>query len=174
MFFKKKEEKTDASILSELHTGFGKLVAHTDYVEIVPAYLTVLGKPSRRIFYANISAISFEKPSLTNLGYFQFIVPGENSISINKLSLVADKNFRKAVESDPNVLLTKYTSNKKFIKECQNFVDLLNSKIGIKSSPVLQPVSDNLDQIKKLKDLLDCGAITQPEFDEKKKQLLGI
>lgn len=27
--------------------------------------------------------------------------------------------------------------------------------------------------IKKYKELLDCGAITQGEFDEKKKQLLG-
>lgn len=31
-----------------------------------------------------------------------------------------------------------------------------------------------LDQIEKLKDLLDQGAITQEEFDTKKKQILGI
>lgn len=32
----------------------------------------------------------------------------------------------------------------------------------------------NADEIKKFKDLLDNGIITQEEFDEKKKQLLGI
>lgn len=32
----------------------------------------------------------------------------------------------------------------------------------------------NADEIKKYKDLLDSGAITQEEFDEKKKQLLGL
>ena len=31
-----------------------------------------------------------------------------------------------------------------------------------------------LDEIKKLKELLDMGAITQEEFDTKKKQLLGL
>ena len=30
------------------------------------------------------------------------------------------------------------------------------------------------DELKKFKDLLDSGAITQEEFDEKKKQLLGL
>ena len=30
------------------------------------------------------------------------------------------------------------------------------------------------DEIKKFKDLLDMGAITQEEFDAKKKQLLGL
>lgn len=33
---------------------------------------------------------------------------------------------------------------------------------------------DTADEIKKFKELLDCGAITQEEFDAKKKQLLGL
>ncbi len=32
----------------------------------------------------------------------------------------------------------------------------------------------NYDEVKKLKELLDIGAITQEEFDAKKKQLLGL
>jgi hypothetical protein len=37
-----------------------------------------------------------------------------------------------------------------------------------------QPVvADKFDQLKKLKDLLDSGAITQPEYDEQKKKLLA-
>ncbi len=35
-------------------------------------------------------------------------------------------------------------------------------------------ISSNMDAIKKLKDLLDMGAITQEEFDAKKKELLGL
>lgn len=34
--------------------------------------------------------------------------------------------------------------------------------------------SDEVEQIKKFKELLDSGVITQEEFDEKKKQLLGL
>lgn len=36
------------------------------------------------------------------------------------------------------------------------------------------PAADPLDEIKKLKGLLDIGAITQEEFDAKKKQLLNL
>ena len=32
----------------------------------------------------------------------------------------------------------------------------------------------NADELKKFKDLLDSGAITQAEFEEKKKQLLNL
>lgn len=37
-----------------------------------------------------------------------------------------------------------------------------------------KPVSDPFDEIKKFKDLLDHGIVTQEEFDKKKKQLLGL
>ena len=41
--------------------------------------------------------------------------------------------------------------------------------------PSIQPVGGSVaDEIKKFKELLDIGAITQEEFDAKKKQLLGL
>lgn len=39
---------------------------------------------------------------------------------------------------------------------------------------VQQPQTDVADQLKKFKDLLDAGVLTQEEFDAKKKQLLGL
>lgn len=42
------------------------------------------------------------------------------------------------------------------------------------STPQSSPATDPLDEIKKLKGLLDMGAITQEEFDAKKKQLLNL
>ncbi len=38
----------------------------------------------------------------------------------------------------------------------------------------IEAKSDEADQLKKYKDLLDSGIITQEEFDAKKKQLLGL
>jgi len=38
---------------------------------------------------------------------------------------------------------------------------------------IVQQSSDNLDKIKKLKELLDSGAITQSEYDAQKKKLLA-
>lgn len=46
--------------------------------------------------------------------------------------------------------------------------------VGESSSPTISQVSSNADELKKYKDLLDGGAITQEEFDAKKKQLLGL
>lgn len=44
-----------------------------------------------------------------------------------------------------------------------------------KAAPINAPTpASSADEIKKFKDLLDSGAITQEEFDAKKKQLLGL
>ena len=41
------------------------------------------------------------------------------------------------------------------------------------SSPVTQQISQ-ADEIKKFKELLDQGVLTQDEFDKKKKEILGL
>ena len=43
-----------------------------------------------------------------------------------------------------------------------------------KTETVVKQETSNADEIKKYKDLLDSGVITQEEFDAKKKQLLGL
>lgn len=56
-------------------------------------------------------------------------------------------------------------------------VDLINSfpqKALDNSNNQSSPDTDPLDEIKKLKELLDIGAITPEEFDAKKKQLLNL
>ncbi len=42
------------------------------------------------------------------------------------------------------------------------------------AAPTVVQQSDSADQLKKYKDLLDSGVITQEEFDAKKAQLLGL
>jgi len=39
---------------------------------------------------------------------------------------------------------------------------------------IVSEKSDSVDEIKKYKELLDSGIITQEEFDAKKKELLGL
>lgn len=41
-------------------------------------------------------------------------------------------------------------------------------------APPRSPPVGAADEIGKFKELLDCGVITQEEFDQKKKQLLGL
>lgn len=42
------------------------------------------------------------------------------------------------------------------------------------NTSIPQPVSDATDEIKKYKELYDSGAITEEEYNAKKKQLLGL
>ena len=50
------------------------------------------------------------------------------------------------------------------------------SKAPAQAQPTIikEASQSNLDELKKLKDLLDAGIISQEEFDAKKKQLLGL
>ena len=50
----------------------------------------------------------------------------------------------------------------------------LNQQQSFQNKPVEQAPVSAADEIKKFKELLDIGAITQEEFDAKKKQLLGL
>lgn len=44
----------------------------------------------------------------------------------------------------------------------------------VESTVQPQPYNDQLDALKKMKELVDAGVLTQEEFDTKKKQLLGL
>jgi hypothetical protein len=55
------------------------------------------------------------------------------------------------------------------IQACE-VVPCTNQSAG---ATVIQQSDDNLDKLKKLKSLLDNGAITQGEYDAQKKKLLG-
>ena len=64
-------------------------------------------------------------------------------------------------------------------KKCQELMDLLRNekilkRISASEAPASQPQFSVADELKKFKELLDMGAITQEEYDLKKKQLLNL
>lgn len=69
------------------------------------------------------------------------------------------------------------------VQNADEFVAAANKAVGenkkvngtapVAPAPVVQAPS-NADELKKYKDLLDSGVITQEEFDAKKKQILGL
>lgn len=65
--------------------------------------------------------------------------------------------------------IATFDSNQTLCKYIYMKINQLEKNNSKKSSQV-----DNLEQIKKLKELLDMCAITQEEFDMKKKELLGL
>lgn len=89
----------------------------------------------------------------------------------------------RAVEvSEKNELVLQTQDEKTVLHRIDNaselrsiLVDLLEKEKN-QSSKLLSTydVADSVEELKKLKELLDCGAITQEEFDAKKKQLLTL
>lgn len=82
-------------------------------------------------------------------------------------------------------IITFYSSgNKVNIKwvnddELDDFIEYVNSRMQGKGSITdtkdeISSISQNLNEIKQLKELLDMEAITQEEFDFKKKELLNL
>ena len=55
-------------------------------------------------------------------------------------------------------------------------VEFIKGKIRESRNPTQTVINANspADELKKFKDLLDNGVISQEEFDQKKKQLLGL
>ena len=73
------------------------------------------------------------------------------------------------------------SSGKIDFKEIENYIDvhkeitnLLAAKEDTTVVSTIQTANDDIEDLKKLKDLLDSNIITQEEFDAKKKQLLGL
>ena len=78
------------------------------------------------------------------------------STSSGKISFLAIKNANEIYDVINNLL-----------------VDRQKEKTQNTGTTIVQN-SDEADKLKKYKDLLDSGVITQEEFDAKKKQLLGL
>lgn len=94
------------------------------------------------------------------------------SLPTNGAAMLSDKNRINFCSG-----AFSYASANEFVKNV--YIDIKAAFAEYKKSPT--PVASSsasktssLDEIKKLKELLDIGAITQEEFDTKKKQLLGL
>ena len=149
----------------ELIDQWGQLYVYEDRIVIerkgVSAFLTQGLKGGKTIPIASLTNIQF-KPTggLTN-GYIQFSVLGE----------VGSKGGALAAGYDENTVFFK----KKNAEVAENIRAFLEEKIINKSNtPTTIQALSPAEELKKFKDLLDQGIITQEEFDAKKKQLLGL
>ena len=47
-------------------------------------------------------------------------------------------------------------------------------RVVVEHAGAVAQSDDSIEKVKKLKELLDMGALTQEEFDAKKRELLGL
>lgn len=142
----------------------GTLNVYEDKVVIVRkgviSFMTHGLKGDKTIFYSNITSVQFKKGGLQN-GYIQFSVKGGKESTGGLI----------AAEFDENSLLIHRSMNDK----AEQIVEFINKKLSeVNSGGTVVQALSSADELKKFKDLLDSGIITQEEFDAKKKQLLGL
>lgn len=119
----------------------------------------------KTIYFTDLTAIQY-KPAGVLSGHLQFTLLGGNESRGGVLNAASDENtitFVSEKNSDAEKI-HEYLNNK-----------LREIKVA-KNTPIIQaaPAASAADELKKFKELLDMGVITQEEFDAKKKQLLGL
>lgn len=105
----------------------------------------------------NIAGVHYKKSGFS-AGYIQFIIIGSQETKGKLHDNLKDENTVGFVGKKYN----------EYALEIKQYIE----NFQMPSSNIKE--DDNLDQIAKLKNLLDSGAITKEEFDAKKKQLLNL
>ena len=126
------------------------------------------GKGIRTIPLHSIQAVeykeAYKKRISVIMGVLELIMPGgDNGIAMNAAQARMSNNNR-------FMFLVEYNAAARKMKEyIEDYI--LNARTN--SATVVQQTSA-ADELKKFKELLDMGIITQEEFNAKKKQLLGL
>lgn len=118
----------------------------------------------KTIYYKDCVGVQYKKSGAT-IGYLQLETAsgmmnngGSNFMGENSFTFDTTKISNEKMEEVANYVRTK-------VEEVKSH--------GDNPTTVIQAVSA-ADELKKMKDLLDLGIITQEEFEAKKKQLLGL
>lgn len=118
----------------------------------------------KRIPYRNITAVQFKKATIWVNGYIQFSLLGGGE----------KKGGVFAATQDENTIMF----STKFEDEAEELRQLIEAKIEAANAPMQTPAqspsTSPLEQIKQLKELLDIGAISEEEFNQKKQELLNL
>ena len=97
-------------------------------------------------------------------------------LPLHMVSAYSTRKFLSTVAVSTASGITKFPLIKNYIEIGEVLAKKINERQANTQTVVTPTVStsNNMDDILKLKSLLDSGIITQEEFDAKKKQLLGL
>lgn len=117
----------------------------------------------KTIYYVDCVGVQFRRSGVM-IGYLQLetasaMMNNKGDNFFNENSFTFDTS---TVSNEQMEEVAEYVKRK--IQECKT----------AKTAPVTVAATSAADELKKFKELLDMGVITQEEFDAKKKQLLGL
>ncbi|MGW8114034.1 SHOCT domain-containing protein [Caproicibacterium sp. NSD3] len=125
----------------------------------------LIGGGTFQMPYQNITSVQTDYHMLS--GYFEVSTGGTQGTKKNYWG-----NGQDSPQQSPNCVTI---TGKPLLLKFQAACDFINKKISEANGKATgSTLSSAADEIKKFKELLDSGAITQEEFDAKKKQLLGL
>lgn len=137
------------------------LYLYENYLVIQPSGL-FRGDPAKTIPIESIITVNITNP-IMKTPYLQVVTP---DLQVTK------KDETKGAKANV-VLLMPGSENMQKAQELQNYVAKYKS-ISRQQAVYVSPVQGyNLDDLEKLADLKEKGIITEAEFEEKKKQILG-
>lgn len=122
----------------------------------------------KTVMINQISGVQIKKVGLAR-GYIQFIMAGTKEA---KSGIIGGKIDENIVYSDSFFKNKNNQINSNF-EEIKKYIEEFNSNQN-GNTTIIQNVKSPVEQVKELKELLDMGAISQEEFDKKKKELLNL
>jgi len=117
-------------------------------------------KGDKTIYINQISAIQVKPGTLLINGYIQITVPG---------GLESKKGILDATQDENTVIFTK--KDNELVYQIKAKIEELMSQ---QHATYTANQISSADEIRKYKELFDDGIITKEEFEQKKKQLLGL
>ena len=161
-------ESGDKLIYSNLDGAQRILNVYEDRVVLIQkknvrAFLTQdLFKGTKEIYYSDMTSVQSKRASKFILGYLQFEVAG---LSGNNFASENSWTYEYYNQDKADAALAYIKGRLSEIKKQKHG--------GGQSTQIIQQASA-ADEIKKFKELLDQGIITEEEFNQKKKELLGL
>jgi len=116
-------------------------------------------KGDKTIYINQITAIQVKPAGFFMYGYIQFTLPG---------GVESKKGLRDADHDENTVEF--YKQDNELVKQIKSKIEELMAQQRMSNTNQLSPA----DEIRKYKKLFDDGVITQGEFEQKKKRLLGL
>ena len=127
-------------------------------------------KKEEKIPCTAIKTVTVKEPGIS-FGKFIFNVDQQNTAGVNlgfgiMAALGAERSFFYRKDD-----WWKAEKMRDYILECQKPKPVIQQVV---TAAPAAPVDTTVDQIRRLKSLLDEGILTQEEFDAKKRKILGI
>lgn len=126
--------------------------------------LTVGITGAKKVPFSSITAVHFKERGKITSGILQFSILGVATANSGMMNAAEDKYaIMFANKEEENVA-----------KQIRDFIDEKISGGNMLGGTTIVNEKSPAEEVKALKELLDMGALTQEEFDIKKKELLGL